>query len=151
MGGCNKDDEATDAVTSLPSEDSFRLYLNHEHTLQHGDNFIILCNIFGDLCRSIDYCCTSIIPQQQQNNFLQRLSWKLKTCRYTNISIMYPNAVVVRSLPFCHWVLLCEGVYPQLYFAHSYQPLPIHKKWEYIKQKGENRPPSAEFGNVHWP
>lgn len=41
------------------------------HTLQHRNDFIIFCDIFGDLSCSIDYAGTGIIPQQQQNNFLK--------------------------------------------------------------------------------
>lgn len=48
------------------------------HTLQHCNDFIIFCDIFRDLSRSIDYVGAGIIPQQQQNDLLKGPKWRKK-------------------------------------------------------------------------
>lgn len=67
--------------TVMRSHQSFLFFfkaLPSFHTLQHGDDFVILRDVFGDLGRSIDYVGTGVVPQQQQNNLLKGFNVKKK-------------------------------------------------------------------------
>lgn len=60
------------ALRTRAAEPQHQQQLKPRHTLQHGYDFIIHCDIFWDLSHSIDYAATGIVPQQQQDDLLEK-------------------------------------------------------------------------------